>query len=294
MKQSGQVPLEIELVSAEHIPDNLFVCSAKIKLEAGVALKIAFEAGAGLSKDLEATYNEHLIYTYDLGEKGLCWEAGPSADFTEILYIFSTNSIEEAQKLMWNDPFYKKGIFHGDWWFQWAIHSPSWKVGLHREVREKMLRGFGILPDYPPGVKPQVRQIKINLSTPLKLFASFAKMNTEYIEKMFQDAEAGRPVPDCFAQHLVNRCGAGGTGAMGYDWAGGPSVDWRYDLSIFSVNSIEMARLLRENDSFVRYGVFYDPTYFEWCIHMPFRKASPTHKEPLERFLRGAGVKLAE
>ena len=306
MKQTGQVPAEVRMVPTEPIPDNLFVCSAKIKLEAGRALKNAFEAGTSLPKDLQATYNEHLIYAYALGEKGLYWEAGPSADFTEVLYIFSTDSLEEAQKLMQNDPFYKEGIFYGDLWFQWAIHSPIWEANLpHRELIETVNREFGIWPKYPPGVKPPVREIKVELTTPPKLFASLAKINPEYIEKINQavveyieksnqDVEASRPVPAFFTHHVFNRDGPSGTTQMGYDWESGPSVDWRYDLSTFSVNSIEMARLIRENDAFVQHGVFYDCTYFEWCIHMPFRKASPTHKEALKRFLRGAGVKLAK
>ena len=81
---------------------------------------------------------------------------------------------------------------------------------------------------------------------------------------------------------------------MGFDWEGGPSADWRYELSILSVTSMQMAQLVRENDPFAQYEFFYDSTYFEWYIHMPLRKASPTHKETLKRFLSGAGIKLAE
>ena len=106
MKQKWQVPAEIRMVPSEPTPDKLFVCSAKIKREAGTVLKKAFDVGTGLPKDLEATYNKHLIYTYELGEKGSYWAAGPAADFTEILYIFSTDSLEEAQKLMHNDPLF--------------------------------------------------------------------------------------------------------------------------------------------------------------------------------------------
>ena len=77
---------------------------------------------------------------------------------------------------------------------------------------------------------------------------------------------------------------------MGYDWESGPAVDYRNELSIFSVTSMQMAQLIRENDPFAQHGFFYDRRYFEWCIHMPLRKASPAHKEALERFLRGAGI----
>ena len=104
----------------------------------------------------------------------------------------------------------------------------------------------------------------------------------------------GSPFPSFFIQHAFYRVGPGGTEGVGYDWEGGPSADWNYELSIFSVTSMEMAQLIRENDPFAQNDFFYDRTYFEWCIHMPLRKASPAHKEALKRFLRGAGVKLAE
>jgi hypothetical protein len=54
-----------------------------------------------------------------------------------------------------------------------------------------------------------------------------------------------------------------------------PSADSLFDLTIFTVGSVEMARQLRENDPFTQQGLFYDPDYFEWFIHMPFRKAPP-------------------
>ncbi len=295
MKQTGQVASGIRMVPIERIPDRLFVCSAKIKPEAGITLKTAFEVGVGLPKDLAVTYNAHLIYAYDLGEKGLYWEAGPSADFTEVLYILATDSLQEAQRLMHDDPFYKGGIFYDDWGFEWAIHSPPWKTNLpHRELIENLMRDIGILPKYPPGVKSPIKEIKVEIITPPKLFASFAKTNPEYQDKITQAMETGSPIPAFFIQHCYNRIGPGGTGDMGYDWESGPSVDFRDELSILSVNSLQMAQLVRENDPFTKHGLFYDYRYFEWCIHMPLRKASPAHKETLKRFLRGAGVKLAE
>ena len=81
---------------------------------------------------------------------------------------------------------------------------------------------------------------------------------------------------------------------MGYDWESGPSADSLFDLTVFSVGSIEMARLLRENDPFTLHGLFYDPDYFEWHIHAPFRKASPVRREILRQLLEQAGVDLIE
>ena len=245
MKQDWQVPSEISLVPSEPIPDRLFLCSAKIKPEVGKALNSAFEAGASLPKDIQATYNEHLIYAYDLGEKGSYWEAGPSADFTEVLYIFSTDSLEEAQELMHNDPFYKERIFHDDLCLEWTIHSPIWRANLtDREKLYNIARDFGVLPKYPPEVKPAIVEIKVDIITPSRLVASIAKMNKESVEKTEQEKESGGSVPAFLIQHSLYRNGPGGTSQIGYDWEGGPSVDYRYDLSIFSVNSIQMAQVL--------------------------------------------------
>ena len=47
-----------------------------------------------------------------------------------------------------------------------------------------------------------------------------------------------------------------------------------------------MARQLRENDPFTKHGLFYDPDYFEWLIHVPFRKASPARREALQKLLK--------
>jgi len=295
MKPVWQVPSEIRMVPSEPVPHRLFVCLAKIKPEAGAALKSVFESGENLPKDLKTRYNEHLLYTYDLGEKGSYWEAGPATDFTGILHIFSTGSLEEAQGLMHHDPFYRAGIFYDDWWFEWAIHTPFWRTNLtHREMIENLMRDNGLLPVYATGVRPPVTEIKVEIVTPPKLFVSLAKTKADYVQRVEQEAQTGKPLPAFLLHHVFNRLAPGGTGQMGYDWEGGPSVDYLYDLSIFSVNSMETAHLLRENDHFSLQGIFYDLTYFEWCILMPLKKASPAYKETLKWLLKDAGAKLAD
>jgi len=294
MKKVWQVPSEVRMVPSEPVPDRLFVCLSKIKPEAGAALKSAFESGKTLPKDLESLHNEHLLYTYDLGEKGLYWEAGPATDFTEILYIFSTGGLDEAQGLMRHDPFYQAGIFYEDWWFEWSVHTPPWKLAPpEREMMENLMRDIGFLPKYPPGVRPQVTEIKVEIVTPPKLIVSLAKTDTARIKKVEHDHKAGKPVPAYLIHHFANRLGPGGTAPMGYDWESGPSSDSRYDLTIMSASSVQMARQLRENDHFVIHGLFYDHRYFEWRVLMPLKKASPTYKETLVRLLKEAGVKLA-
>ncbi len=91
--------------------------------------------------------------------------------------------------------------------------------------------------------------------------------------------------------HLYNRLGPGGTSQMGYEWESGPSEDQVYDLTIYSVNSVEFARDLRENDGFSRHDLFYDHRFFVWRIFTPFAKVSPLYRGTLQRFLEGAGVR---
>jgi len=292
MQQNWPMPIEIRMVPTEPTPPRLFVCSAKTKYEIGAALERAFREGTDLPKDIQACHNKQLVYDYNLGERGLYWESGPSADFTEILYIFSTNGLEEAQKLLHNSPFYKEGIFYDDGWFEWHIHAPFWRSNIPEVTEGNLYRKFGVLPDYPPEIKPVVKKILVNVVTPPKLFASFARVDMESMQKISQDIESGGPIPVFQIQHFFNRAGAGGMGPMGYDWAGGPSIDHSYDLTILSVNSLQTAQFLRENDALARHGLFYDFRYFEWCIHMPLKKASPAHKEAIKYCLRDAGVNV--
>jgi uncharacterized protein YciI len=291
MNQKWPIPEEIRLVSSEPTPEKLFVCSAKVNTEAGLALKQMFESGGDLPGDLKFTYKEHLIYTYNLGEKGSLYEAGPAADFTEILYIFSTDSIEKAQQLMYKDPFYKAGIFYGDCWFNWLIHSPRWRSNVEETIVGDAYRGVGIMPIYPGGAKPEIKEVKVDVLTPPKLFVSFCNMNNEVVKP---PEEGSTTISMVTLQHFYYVSGMGGSGLMGYLWLAGPSSDFSQDLTILSVNSLQMAQLVKENDSLARYGVFQNIRYFEWCIHMPFKKASPTYRERLKRLLIGAGINLVD
>jgi hypothetical protein len=289
MNQQWQMPVPKNLVSAEPTPYRLYVCSARIKPEAGSQLKNTFDKGIPLAGDLENTYNQHLVYTHHLGDT--YFEAGPSADFTEILYIFSTENMAEAQTTLRNDPLFKSGIIYEDSWFTWEIHSPRWKIAANfREADEKFLYSAGLLPQYPPEIKQSIGEIIVDNITPPRLFACFSKMNRGILNQWLSPHSKTASV--VMVQHVYNCAGQGGAGSMGYHWLSGPSVDYTLDLSIFSVNSLFMAQLIKENDSFSRYGIFYDFRYFEWCIHMPFRKASPQHKETLKRLMEKAGIKV--
>jgi len=134
-------------------------------------------------------------------------------------------------------------------------------------------------------VNPTIREIHVEVVAPPKLVVSLARADAARIKEIEANDKAGRPIPSFLAQHAVYRLGPGGTTAMGYDWESGPSADSLYDLTLFSVGSIEMARQLRENDPFTKHGLFYDPDYFEWSIHAPLRKASTDHLKILGQLL---------
>jgi uncharacterized protein YciI len=291
MSQNWQSPVETRIVADEIIPARLFVCFAAISPEVGAALNNTFKTGEKLPEDISTQYGRHLLYAHWLGENGSIWEAGPSGDFTRILNIYATEDMESAEQLMYEDPFYKAGYFTNDWWMEWSVHTPYWKIDQPmRGMIEGLMRGIGVLPTYPPEVNPTIKVINVQVATPPGLVVSLAKADASRIKQIESNDKAGRPIPSFLVQHAFNRLGPGGTTAMGYDWESGPSADSLYDLTIFSVNSIETARQLRENDPFTKHGLFYEPDYFEWFIHAPFRKASPGRREALQQLLRRSGT----
>jgi uncharacterized protein YciI len=293
MTENAAVPAVLKLVSTTPFPDHLFVCMAKIKRQAGAALKAVFNQGKPPAKILGDAFTKHLAYTYELGKKGFFWEAGPATDFSEILYVFSTSTMDEARRLMHDDPFYKEGIFFDDFWFEWWVHAPVWKIKpADQEMIEGLMKHVNIIPTYPPGVKPAINEVKVRIVTPIHLFVSFSKARAEAIKQLERDEKAGKPVPSFFVNHALNRLGPGGTVQMGYDWEAGPSMDQYFDLTIMSVSSKQMAQQLRENDPVTQNGLFYDLRYFEWCILMPFEKVSPGYKETMIKLLKSAGIEL--
>jgi uncharacterized protein YciI len=289
MSPSG--PVEIRIIPNETIPERLFACFAAVSPEVGVALNRTYEGGESLPGHLAEIYREHLRYTHRLAEGGRIWEAGPSAGFTRILYIYATEDMDSAKQLMGGDPFYRAGFFTQGWWMEWSVHTPYWKTSPPmRSMIEGLMRGIGALPSYPPGEDPPISEQRVEVVTPSRLVVSLARADVARIKQIEADEKAGKPLPSFLAQHAFNRLGPGGSTRMGYEWESGPSADACYDLAIYSVGSIEMARLLRENDPFTQYGLFYEPDYFEWFIHAPFRKASPSRRKALQQLLEQAGA----
>jgi hypothetical protein len=200
--------------------------------------------------------------------------------------------MDSAKRLMSDDPLYRAGFFTQGWWMEWAVHTPYWKTSATmRNMIEGLMRGVGALPSYPGEQNPPAMETRVEVMTPGKLFVSLARADAGRIKQIETNEKAGRAVPSFLVQHAFNRLGPGGSTRMGYEWESGPSADALYDLAIYSVGSMEMARLLRENDPFTQYGLFYDPDYFEWFIHAPLRKASPGHRSTLEQLLKQAGVR---
>lgn len=291
MSQNGHELVEVRLIPDETIPDRLFTCFAAVSPEVGVPLKRTYEAGESLPDHLADLYRKHLLYTHRLAEGGFIWEAGPAADFTRILHIYATQDMDSANQLMKDDPLYRAGFFTQGWWMEWSVRTPYWKCGPHmRGIIEEIMREDGILPSYPPGVNPPVSLQKVEVVTPLRLVVSLVRADAARLKQIHTNKKTGKPVPSFLPQHAFNRLGPGGSTRMGYEWEAGPSADSCYDLSIYSVGSIAMAKLLRENDPYTQNGVFYEPDYFEWFIHAPLRKASPGRRKALQQLLEQAGA----
>jgi uncharacterized protein YciI len=290
---SAQQYVEKRIVPDETIPERLFACFADVDPNAAIELSKTFETGENLPGPLVELHKRHLLHLLDLEKSDYIWEAGPSADHTRILYIYSTQDMGSAKQAMGDDPLYEAGIFRDDWWMEWSVHTPYWKISdPMRSIIEGLAQGNGAQSSCPTDAEIQVSVIQVRNVTPLKLIVSLAKANAGEIKKIEEADKAGEPIPSFLVQHAFNRLGPGGTTAMGYDWESGPSSDALYDLTVFSVGSIEMARLLRENDPFTLNGLFYEPDYFEWYIHFPFKKVSPTRKEIMWQLLKEVGVEV--
>ena len=289
------LPVLTRVIPDETIPLELTVCLATYEPTTGAALKRLYTGGRGPDGDVAAMYADHLRYYHDLSGRGLVWEAGPSPDFQRFLGVYATGDPVTAQRLFRDDPLVKKGGLKDGWWRTWSVHTPYWKVAEPvRGMIEGLMAGMGILPTYAEGVQPPVREVRVNVVTPPRLFVSLARTDSERITKFEEDDKAGRPVPSFLFQHAWNRLGPGGSTQSGYEWAAGPLGEAEYDLTIYSVASMEMARTLRLNDPFTQNGLFYDTDlWFEWTIHYPFRKATPGIKAILAEQLAKAGLSTA-
>lgn len=259
----------LRLVLTEPVPPALFVCSAKVCGDVAQELKAKFETGAELSGELKAQFDKHLSYCVGLGEQ--FYEAGPSADFSEVLYIYRAQSLDEARQLMEADPFYQEGVFHDPWYFEWHIHSPIYKSAM-------------------PPMPEQVVEFKVHETTPRTLVACFGDFDLELAMK---DMDKPGQMSIFHVMHVFNRHAEGGLGTMGIDWGVGPAGPDK-SLHILNVPNVEMAKMYNEMDAACRWGIMSNFRYFEWCIHYPVRKASPRHKEALREAMARAEIVVPE
>jgi hypothetical protein len=130
-------------------------------------------------------------------------------------------------------------------------------------------------------------------TTPEKLFVCICKVKSAYsgtVDKFF--AEGGLVPSDIAAIRRARVLNEQDLIQKGLIWLGGPlsGADCQMSLNVFAVDSIEEARTLQRRDPAYVNGLFYDDQYFEWTIHLPFRKVSPSHKAKVEQGFKEAGV----
>lgn len=133
----------------------------------------------------------------------------------------------------------------------------------------------------------------MNEITPEKLFASICKVKPVYAEVVGRYYAEGVPLPQDIktvrlqhAKYIHTIC------EKGFMWLGGPlnDINSPMSLNVFSVESIERATEIQRNDPLYANGFLYDDRYYEWSIHLPVEKASPSHRQRLEETFREAGV----
>jgi uncharacterized protein YciI len=121
------------------------------------------------------------------------------------------------------------------------------------------------------------------LKTPSNLFVSICKIKQSYDESIKNAEKNNVPLPpeqqsireghSQYTRELI---------AKGVLWMGGPSPDL-VSMNIFAADSVEEAKKLQQGDPLFTHGVFYDPMYFEWIIHIPATLASPSYKESMKK-----------
>jgi hypothetical protein len=130
-------------------------------------------------------------------------------------------------------------------------------------------------------------------TTPEKLIVCICKVKPAYsgtVDKFF--AEGGVVPTDITAVRHARVLNEQDLIKNGLIWLGGPlsGADYQMSMNVFAVDSIEKARELQRRDPAYVQGLFYDDQYFEWTIHLPFKKVSPSHRAKVEHGFRDAGV----
>lgn len=130
-------------------------------------------------------------------------------------------------------------------------------------------------------------------TTPEKLFVCICKVKPAYsgtVDKFF--AQGGTVPPDITTIRHARVLNEQDLIKNSLIWLGGPlsGSDCQMSMNVFAVDSVEKAKELQRRDPAYIQGLFYDDQYFEWTIHLPFRKVSPSHREKVAQGFRDAGV----
>jgi hypothetical protein len=130
-------------------------------------------------------------------------------------------------------------------------------------------------------------------TTPEKLFVCICKVKPAYsgtVDKFF--AQGGTVPPDITTIRHARVLNEQDLIKNSLIWLGGPlsGSDCQMSMNVFAVDSVEKAKDLQRRDPAYIQGLFYDDQYFEWTIHLPFRKVSPSHREKVAQGFRDAGV----
>jgi hypothetical protein len=130
-------------------------------------------------------------------------------------------------------------------------------------------------------------------TTPEKLFVCICKVKPAYsgtVDKFF--AQGGTVPPDITTIRHARVLNEQDLIKNSLIWLGGPlsGSDCQMSMNVFAVDSVEKAKELQRRDPAYIQGLFYDDQYYEWTIHLPFRKVSPSHREKVAQGFRDAGV----
>ncbi len=93
---------------APHIPE-IFAEAGKEPMGKDGFVKFMGRLPEDISKELKA----HSIYLSELKDEGKLLFAGVTDDFEDAIIVYTSESLEEAKKLVEGDPFIKSGIFTG-------------------------------------------------------------------------------------------------------------------------------------------------------------------------------------
>jgi uncharacterized protein YciI len=127
--------------------------------------------------------------------------------------------------------------------------------------------------------------------TPKKLYVCICKINQQHARMFAKYFADGTPLPqklhDARLKHVQYYEDLSRSGVL---WLAGSWTDHSGGMQIYAVDSLEKAKEVQNNDPLYVIGSMYDATYYEWEIHVPYRKVAPELKEMIANSLRACGI----